>query len=104
MNDCFDNTKFKLEIVSIQQESNSNISGHFNTTEKRKKERKKKNRKIDWRNFHKSGKRRNNIRARISKANSKIGAKYYEDQREKKDKWKNIRLNERQSEITDRKS
>lgn len=26
MNDCFDNTKFKLEIVSMRQESNSNIS------------------------------------------------------------------------------
>ena len=105
MNDCFDNTRFKLEIVSMRQESNSNISNgvNFNTTEKRKKERKRIE-EIFKKNFQTT------TICQEGKANSKIGAKYSEiNAREKKrsNKWRNIYIHlnkERQSEITDRKS
>lgn len=104
MNDCFDNTRFKLEIVSMRQESNSNISNgaNFNTTEKRKKERKRIE-EIFKKNFQTT------TICQEDKANSKIGAKYSEiNGREKKEATNGgiyIHLNkERQSEITDRKS
>lgn len=88
MNDCFDNTRFKLEIVSMRQESNSNISNgvNFNTTEKRKKERKRIE-EIFKKNFQTT------TICQEDKANSKIGAKYSEiNAREKKrnNKWRNI--------------
>lgn len=104
MNDCFDNTRFKLEIVSIRQESNSNISNgvNFNTTEKRKKERKRIE-EIFKKNFQTT------TICQEGKPDSKIGAKYSEiNAREKKEATNGgiyIHLNkERQSEITDRKS
>lgn len=88
MNDCFDNTRFKLEIVSMRQESNSNISNgaNFNTTEKRKKERKRIE-EIFKKNFQTT------TICQEGKPDSKIGAKYSEiNAREKKrnNKWRNI--------------
>lgn len=95
MNDCFDNTKFKLEIVLF--DTTRIEFQYFNRDAiliRLNKERKKEKRieRLIGEIFRKLS--RYNIRARRSKPNSKIGAKYSpnRDQRGKKKKKINGRI------------